>query len=153
MLKNILDPDTFAGTVCSDTRTAFLLSDLKPNENIYIRRPTGVTDEILLYIVQLKKCLYGLPQASKYFDEHLSSQLLDMGAIRCVSDADMFIFLRDPFNTFRHCLLAATPGSKLPAFVTKEFKKSFLLTTSIEPTKFVGLVLHRDRNNKSIAIT
>ena len=75
MLKNILDPDTFAGTVRSDTlrlllslaaeqdmdlvshdiKTAFLYSDLKADENIYLRRPNRVTDDIMPPIVQLQK--------------------------------------------------------------------------------------------------
>jgi hypothetical protein len=99
MLKNIFDPDTYAGTVRTDSirillslaaehdldlvshdiKTAFLYSDLKPEENIFLRRPTGVSDDIMPYIVQLKKYLHGLPQASKYFDEHLSARLLAMG--------------------------------------------------------------------------
>ena len=77
MLKNIYDPDTFSGPVRADTlrlilslaaehyldlvshdiKTAFLYSDLKPEENIHLRRPAGVTDDITLLIVQLKKCL------------------------------------------------------------------------------------------------
>ena len=76
MLKNKLDPDTYAGTVRADTlrpllslaaehdldlvshdiKTAFLYSDLKANEDIYLHRPIGVTDEIMPAIVQLKKC-------------------------------------------------------------------------------------------------
>ena len=70
-----------------DIKTAFLYSDLKSIEDIYIRRPSDVDDNIMPYIVKLKKCLYGLPQASKYFDEHLSSRLLAIGFTRCVSDS------------------------------------------------------------------
>ena len=114
MLKNILDSDTYAGTVRADTlrlllspaaehdldlishdsKTAFSYLDLKPNEDIYLRRPNGVTDDIMLAIVQLKKCLYGLPQASKYFDDHLSSRLLALDFTRSVSDAEAFILSR-----------------------------------------------------------
>ena len=77
MLKNIYDPDTFSGTVRAgiirlilsltvehdfdlvshDIEADFLYSDLKPEENIYIRRPTGVSDDIMPNIVQLKKML------------------------------------------------------------------------------------------------
>ena len=77
MLKIILDPDTYAGTVSTNTlrlllslvaeheldlvshdiKTAFLYPDLKPTENIYLRRPNGVTDDVMPSIVKLKKCL------------------------------------------------------------------------------------------------
>ena len=51
------------------------------------------------------------------------------------------------------CLLAATRGSKLLEFVSDELKKSYSLTTYIEPTNFVGLAISRDRQHKSIAIS
>ena len=51
--------------VSHDIKTAFLCSDLKPTEDIYIRRPPGVDNNIMPFIVKLKKCLYGLPKASK----------------------------------------------------------------------------------------
>ena len=178
MLKNIFDPDTYAGTVRADSirlllsiaaehdldlvshdiKTAFLYSDLKPEENIFLRRPTGVSDNIMPYIVQLKKCLYGLPQASKYFDEHLSSRLLAMGFQRCISDAEMFVLSRagEKVILSKHvddCLLAGTKGSTLLAYVESELKKTYQLTTTIEPHNFVGLAISRDRANRSITIS
>ena len=81
VLKNLQDPDTFAGTVRANTlrlllslaaehdldivshdiKTAFLYSDLKPND-IYLSSATSVIDDIMPYIVKLKKRLYGLPK-------------------------------------------------------------------------------------------
>jgi hypothetical protein len=108
MFKTLHDPDTYVGSVHSDTlrlffsiattldldlnlashdiKTAFLYPSLKENEDIYLRCPAGVTDDVMLPIVKLLKCLYGLPQASKYFDEHLSTTLLKLGVSRCISD-------------------------------------------------------------------
>ena len=111
MLKNIFDPDTYAGTAHSETlrlflsvaatldldlnthdvKTAFLHPSLKPEEKIYLRRPKGATDDQMPPIVELLKCIYGLPQASKYFDEHISERLLKIGFRRCVSDNQLFI--------------------------------------------------------------
>ena len=170
MLKNILDQDTYAGTVKTDTlrlllslaakhdmdlishdiKTAFLYSDLETDENIYLRRPNGVTDDVMPPIVQLQKCLYGLPQASKYFDEHLSARLLSIGFVRFISDAEVFTLSRNGEQVIllKHvddCLLAATRGSKLLSFVSAELQKSYSLTTSVEPTNFVGLAISRDR--------
>ena len=106
----------------------------------------------------LKKCLYGLPQAFKYFDEHISSQLLAMGFTRCVSDAEVFILSRGVEHVIlsKHvddCLLVATRGSELLKFVSGELEKSYYLTTSIEPSNFVGLAMTRDRPNRSITIS
>jgi hypothetical protein len=45
-----------------DIKTAFLYSPVA--EDIYLRRPHGVGDEILPKYVKLNKCLYGLKQAA-----------------------------------------------------------------------------------------
>jgi hypothetical protein len=58
--------------VSHDIKTAFLYPSLKENEDIYLRRPTVATDDVMPPIVKLLKCLYGFSQASKYFDDHLS---------------------------------------------------------------------------------
>ena len=139
-------------------KTAFLYSDLKPEENINIRRPTGVSDDNMPHIVQLKKCLYDLPQASKYFDEHLSSRLLAMGFVWCVLDAEVFLLSRGGEQVIlsKHvddCPLAATKGNNLLTFVNSELGKSYTLTTNIEPINFVGMTITRDRPNKSLTLT
>ena len=53
-----------------DVKTAFLNSPLKPEEIIYMRRPPGLNDSHMPEIVQLRKCIYGMPQASAYFHKH-----------------------------------------------------------------------------------
>ena len=109
-------------------------------------------------IVELKKYLYGLPQASKHFDEHLSSRLISMGFTRCVSDAEVFILSKGDEKVIlsKHiddCLLAGTRGTPLLAYVSAELSKSYSLTTTIEPTNFVGLAITRDRTNRSLTIS
>jgi hypothetical protein len=82
ILKNLLNPDTYdtlrlsfsvtatldLDLVSHDIKTAFLYPSLKENKDIYLRRPMGATGDIMPPIVKQLKCLYGLPQASKYFD-------------------------------------------------------------------------------------
>jgi hypothetical protein len=74
-----------------DVKTAFLHPSLKPEEKIYLRRPKGASDNDMPPIVELLKCIYGLPQASKYFDEHISERLITMGFTRCISDDQVFV--------------------------------------------------------------
>jgi hypothetical protein len=45
--------------VAHDIKTAFLYPSLKADENIYTRRPSGVSDDVMPPIVQLLKYLYG----------------------------------------------------------------------------------------------
>ena len=83
-LKHPFDPDTYVGTAHNETlrlffsvaatldydleshdvKTAFLHPSLKPEEKIYLRRPKGATDKDMPPIVELLKCIYGLPQAA-----------------------------------------------------------------------------------------
>ena len=72
-------------------------------------------------IVELVKYIYGLPQGSKYFDDHLSSTLLSIGFTRCIVDSEVFILRRGDEKVIlvKHvddCLLAGTKGSTLIDF-------------------------------------
>ena len=99
--------------------------------------------------------MYGLPQASKYFDDHFSSRLLAIGFTRCVSYAEVFILLHGGEHVIlsKHiddCLLATTRGFELLNFVSRELSKFYSPNTSIELSNFVGLEISRDRPNMSI---
>jgi len=178
MLKNIFDPDTYAGTAHSETlrlflsvaatldldlnthdvKTAFLHPSLKPEEKIYLRRPKGATDDQMPPIVELLKCIYGLPQASKYFDEHISERLLKIGFRRCVSDNQLFIMNVDGVYVYllKHVddmMVAAPKDSPLLAFVENELGKDYTLTTNRNPDNFLGMAITRDRANRKITLT
>ena len=109
-------------------------------------------------IVQLKTCLYGLPQASKYFDDHLSETLLNIGFKRCITDSEVFILSRagEVVYLTKHVddiLLAGPKKSELIPIISAELAKDYTLTTDFEPKTFVGLVIHRDRPSRSLTIT
>ena len=177
-LKHPFDPDTYAGTAHSETlrlffsvaatldydleshdvKTAFLHPSLKPDEKIYLRRPKGATDKYMPPIVELLKCIYGLPQAAKYFDEHVTERLLSMGFKRCISDSQLFVLTKDGETLYllKHVddfICGAPKGSSLLAFVAAELGKSYTLTSHKEPTNFVGLAISRDRPNRKITLT
>ncbi len=61
-------------------KSAFLYSNLKEGEIIYMRLPAGLTDD-MPEIVQLNKCIYGMPEASAYFHEHSDAALKSFGCI------------------------------------------------------------------------
>ena len=125
-----------------DIKSAFFYSSLKPEEKIFLKRPSGTVDDIMPPIVQLVKCIYGLPQASKYFDDHLSSTLFSIGFTRFVADSEVFVLHRGDEKVIlvKHvadCLLAATKGSSLLDFVSQSLSKIYTLTTSIELTNLI----------------
>jgi hypothetical protein len=61
----------------ADVRTAFLYGEVPANQDIYMSRPTGLTDDDMPPVVRLRKCLYGLPMASAMFKEHCNKVLID----------------------------------------------------------------------------
>jgi hypothetical protein len=131
---------------------------LKPAEKIYLRRPKGATDEDMPPIVELLKCIYGLPQASKYFDEHISERLLAMGFTRCISDDQVFVKKVDNEYVYllKHVddiMVAAPKDSTHLALVESELGKHYTLTTHHDPVNFVGLCITRDRPNRKITLT
>ena len=77
-----------------DVKTAFLHSPLKNDEIIYMRRPPGLTDEHMPEIVQLKKCIYEMPQASAYFHEHSDKVLRSFDCMPISEDDCVYWRLR-----------------------------------------------------------
>ena len=74
-----------------------------------------------------------------------------MGFVRCDSDADAFLLSLslggEQVILSKHVddrMLAAKKGSNFLAFVNSELGKSYTLTTTIEPTNFVGMAITRD---------
>ena len=141
-----------------DVKTAFLHPELKLGEDIYLRRPPGASDDVMPAIVKLQKCLYGLPQASKYFDEHFSSVLFSLGFKRCISDAQLFILRRgkDFVYLLKHVddiILASPRASALRTEVSAALESKYTLTTDYTPSNFVGLAISRDRENRQLTLT
>jgi hypothetical protein len=80
---------------CVDVETAFLHSPLPPDQTIYIRRPVGLTYLHMPEIVELDKCLYGLPQASNRFREHSDTFLRGIGFTPTISDPCVYVLHQD----------------------------------------------------------
>ena len=74
-----------------DVKTAFLHPTLHADDKVWIKRPYGLTDAHMTLIVEFHKALYGLPKASKYFEEFLSRELLILGFVRTISDQQLFV--------------------------------------------------------------
>jgi hypothetical protein len=72
-----------------DIKTAFLYSPM--NEEVYLRRPKGVSDDMMPEYVRLKKCLYGLKQAAREWKSHLHNTLIELDFTQCPSDHCVYI--------------------------------------------------------------
>ena len=172
------DPNNYAGTVKSETmrillaivaefdldhdsldvKTAFLYPTLKPEDKVWLKRPTGLTDESMPRIVELLKSLYGLPKASQYFEEFLSNELLRIGFQRTISDKQLFILEKDNAICYisthvDDIFLACTKDSGLNTWVHTELAQVFTLTHRPNTNTHLGLVIDRDRPSKWLKIS
>lgn len=136
-----------------DVATAFLYPALKPDEEIYLRRPKGLTDEHMPLVMKLNKCVYGLPQASKYFREHSDKALQDIGFKPTISDPQVytyreghdFIYISthvDDFGVISNSLtLMASVKAKLDTVYNMKVTDS---------SSYLGLHIERDRAKRVI---
>ena len=147
-----------------DAKQAFLHARLPVgDEPIYMRRPTGCTDAEMPPIVELIGALYGLDKASKLFEEHFSNSILSLGFKRCISDPQIFTkrttTITNNVDTEHFIIisthvddafLASTKGSGLIEDTRDRLGKIYQLTENTNPGMHLGLVITRDRENKSL---
>ena len=141
-----------------DVKTAFLYPPLPESEVIFMRRPKGITDDQMPAIMRLRKCIYGLPQVSRYFNDHLSATLLSDGFKRLISDPQIYIKQMDDKKLIcsthvDDLLCAATKNTSLLSGMSTHLSTVYDITVTIEPTNHLGLVVSRDRSNFALTLT
>ena len=170
------DMDNYAGTVRSesvkftlaiaaeldlelesvDVKTAFLHGELEPGEIIYMRRPSGLTDADMPEIVQLDKCIYGLPQASARFREHSDVVLRKAGFAPLISDPCVYYLSsgKDFVIAMIHVddIGFATTSTPLLSGVKEILSQTYDLSVVSDMAFYVGLHIERDRPNRTIII-
>jgi hypothetical protein len=72
-----------------DIDTAFMYAPIK--EDIYIRQPLGF-DDGTSNVCHLRRCLYGLNQSPREFNELLGDSLVSQGWRHLMSDPCIYIF-------------------------------------------------------------
>ena len=174
--QDIYGTETYAGTVksesvrfllaiaaeldyeieCVDVKTAFLHSALEPGEIIYLRRPKGLTDADMPEIVQLDKCIYGLPKASARFREHSDATLRGVGFTPLVSDPCVYKRIANGTTVFAavHVDDIGLIGSSKEAiaFVKQGLSRTYSLTEQLDMTYYLGLHIVRDRKAKTVTL-
>lgn len=169
-------PDFYAGTVKSesvrillaiaaekdlelatwDVSTAFLYPALQPGEEIYLRRPKGFTDDQMPALMKLNKCVYGLPQASKYFREHSDRALTNIGFKPTISDpqvytyreGEQFIYISTHVDDFG----VMSNSTALMNAVKAKLDTVYDLKVT-DSASYLGLHIERDRANKLIRLS
>ena len=175
--EDVFGVETYAGTVksesvrfllgiaaeldyeieCVDVKTAFLHSSLTPGEVVYLRRPVGLSDEDMPEIVELIKCIYGLPQASARFREHSDATLKNIGFTPLISDPCVYV-MRTPagetvFAAVHVDDIGLMGSSKaILASVKKDLSRTYTLTEQLDMSSYLGMHIIRDRAAKSVTL-
>jgi hypothetical protein len=123
-----------------------------------MRRPKGITDDQMPAIMRLRKCIYGLPQASRYFNDHLSATLLSNGFKRLISDPQIYIKVIDDKKIIcsthvDDLLCAATRNTTLLQDMSTQLSTVYDISITMDPTNHLGLVITRNRSTFSLTLT
>jgi hypothetical protein len=139
-----------------DVKTAFLHSPLPEGDPIYMRRPSGMNDSDMPYIVQLQKGLYGLPHAAALFRKHLHGVLTSIGFNALVSDSCVYI---KTLNS--DYIIAMVHVDDIGLVSTKKqmieeakqgLREIYDISVVSDMSQYLGLSITRDRKAKKIMI-
>ena len=140
---------------CVDVETAFLHSPLPSDQTIYMRRPVGLTDLDMPEIVELDKCLYGLPQASNRFREHSDGVLRGLGFTPTISDPCVYVMYKNGGKVYAliHVDDIGLIGTTVDLLT--DVKKGLSSTYTLKETdmsNYLGMHIIRDRPNRTITL-
>ena len=140
-----------------DVETAFLIPPLRVDEEIYIKRPPQLTDVHMPAISKVNKCIYGLLQAARYFEDHFNATMASLGYRPLIGDPKIFIKRTGD----SYVIVCTHVDDNLVAATSIELKNEFLreianiykVTVDLDPTRFLGVNIHRDRTNHTLGIS
>jgi hypothetical protein len=140
---------------CVDVETAFLHSPLPSDQTIYMRRPVGLTDLDMPEIVELDKCIYGLPQASNRFREHSDGVLRKLGFTPTISDPCVYVMYKNGGRVYAliHVDDIGLIGTTVQLLT--EVKTGLSATYTLKETdmsNYLGMHIVRDRPGRSIKL-
>lgn len=125
-----------------DVKTAFLNGNLK--EEIYMKLPPG--EDGIVRTCQLKKCLYGLKQASRSWNERFDQIIISMGFTRLRSDSCVYI-LKDKniyLVLYVDDMLIFGKDAKCIKWIKESLSKHFQMKDIGSVKNFLGLEIFRE---------
>jgi hypothetical protein len=138
-----------------DIKTAFLYVEL--SEEIYLEQPEGfITAGQEEMVCRLHKCLYGLKQASRVWNQHFDSFLRNFGLTP--SDYDPCLYYRHRKGEITMVIIWVDDGwicsnnNDAIFEIINYLSKNFEMRSS-EANHFVGLSIHRKRKEKFVYVS
>ena len=142
-----------------DIKTAFLYSPIK--EIIYLKRPPGLSPNIMPNLVKLNKCIYGLRQAAHEWRILLDSTLKGFGFTQLKTDACIYhITINNQSITgtlilgvFVDDILCLGTNSSIIHWFQSILSNKFSITIKSDVESFLGMHVTRNRDLKSISLS
>ena len=171
---DVYEIDTYASTVKSETvkiclaiaaredmdmesvdvKAAFLNSPLKEGEVIYMRRPPGLDDSHMPKVVKLKKCIYGMKQASAYFHAHSDAVLRSFGCVPTEEDDCCYTleYMGEKAIIMKHVddFGLMSKSKSLLTFIKKKLAENYEITVDPDMKFYLGHHLVREREKRKI---
>lgn len=137
-----------------DVKTAFLNGELREDENIFMRVPSGMDVEESK-VLKLKKSLYGLRQSPRRWNETFLKTMKEMGFVQAKNEPCIFR------NNDSSVVLAIYVDDGLIVGKDKEeilkiltiLNKRFEIRINTEPKTYLGMELKKDSNGLYITQT
>jgi hypothetical protein len=137
-----------------DVRSAFLYSLLKDDEVIYMRRPPGLNDSHMPKLVRLRKCIYGMKQASAYFHAHSDAVLRSFGCVPTAEDDCCYILnhmgCTAIINKHVDDFGIMSKSKQVLAYIRSKLAEVYDITVDSEMKYYLGHHIIRDRQNRKI---
>ena len=94
-----------------------------PDETYYVRRPPGLTDADIPYIIQPAAFIYGHPLAGRVLRLDLNAVLIDLGFVSTSYDSTMYTLHKNGSSVFM-----ATAVDDMPLFTSDISIKEFVIS-------------------------
>ena len=136
-----------------DIDTAFLIADL--TEDLYMEPPVGmhVPEGMVL---KLHKCLYGLKQSPRYFNQHLMNTLLNMDFENLINEPCLFHKMVNGFlviaTIYVDDILIACHDVDTIKSVKNRLKESYKMKDMGEMDWYLGMRCKRDKTSGSFTL-
>jgi hypothetical protein len=123
-----------------DVTAAYLNADI--NDEVYIQLPSSHAGPHVF--AKLKKSMYGLKQAAREWNKHLSTALLEFGFAKSLFDPCLFIYhengqIQAIITTYVDDLLVFFARSFDSNRILEHLRKFYKITVSEKPNLYIGL--------------
>ena len=155
-----------------DAETAYLTTKVNKVRNIagqrkteieekdntyYIRRPAGVTDKEMPYIMKPEGFGYGHPLAGIEWHTDMKEVLIQMGAKPTNFDPDVYVVENDIGKAILAVAVDDIPtiytgGEKMKNFIKDAISKTYNITIESPAKTILGIELERDRSDRTITL-